>query len=361
MSLQVKQKQPKEKSNENNKRNAEIKQKSLASIHRRIICISWILMKSFGYAIEINKEKRKSKLSFPYYLVSKIISNEGTILFNSNKLSEEFQKQMNYKGKKQTETNWIKKMLNNRLIELLKSLGFFVKTKSSNEVKNEVLKGLDAKTTLKIDYICCDGMKYDMELVENFIGDEANETLKDFFKNNSDVKCATFYLNNNNIVESYFEKNNQYITIPTQINPAEQLLNIQSTPVNENLYSTECSQQPSCVNNIIETVEQEQNGIENVTQINTVNVVDESNVPYQQIYLNEMYIQKNNTFPSYYCNNGVMYVLTPISYNPNNFYPFELNGYDQQITNSFEENHFNDGLVQSHVYDQQNLTQNYSF
>ncbi|KAL7716163.1 hypothetical protein QTN25_006483 [Entamoeba marina] len=363
-------KQPKYKIDETS---AEVKQKSLASIHRRIISISWILVKRFGYTIEINREKRKSKLTFPYYLVSRITSYENAILFDSNELSKEFQNRTNCREKKQIETNWIKKMLNNKLIETLESLGFRVKTKSNKQSTKCGWMTMDNRTTLKLDYICYENKKYDMKLVEKIIGDEANESLKKFFNDNQDVKCATFYLNDGKVM-SRFERDNQVIVLPTEINPIDQLSDIQSTPSSENLScSTEQSQQASYVSNTTEVVGPENNGIESVNQIN-INELNELSGLNQMNCRNEMNQQPNEEFPFYYCNNGVVYYLTPIDkdskmpnglyycdndimyslapigYNPNmpNGLIPKANEYGQQTINYFE-NCFNDGLLQPHI------------
>ncbi|KAL7715331.1 hypothetical protein QTN25_007254 [Entamoeba marina] len=311
MSQRVKQLKEKNK-------NAEIKRESIGSIHRRIITIAWILIKRFGYEIEINKEKRIAKLTFPYYLISKIKSKEGNTLFDSNELSKKFQKRVSCNKKKQLETNCIKKKLNNKLIKILKSLGFFVKTKLTKTMSDESLKKFDKKTIIKIDYICYNNKKYDMNLVEKLIGDEANKLLKDFFKENSGVKCATFRLSNENVIESSFTRNNKVVVIPTKINPFDQLQTIQSIPINENLNnSIKYSQQQSCTNNTIKIVEQEQGDIENITQNDITNEINKFWVYDQINYENEMCQQSTNQFTSCYCHTGTIYDLTPTSCNQN--------------------------------------------
>ncbi|KAL7717017.1 hypothetical protein QTN25_005610 [Entamoeba marina] len=323
--------QPKQRSDD-----AIKKQKYIGSIHRRIITIPWILMKSFGYRIKINKDKRKSEIIFPCYLVSKIVSKEGITVFDSKELSKEFQKETNHGEKTQVETNWIKKKLNNKLIDILESLGFFVKTKSSNKVKNGLINHL-----------------------------------KKFFNDNKDVKRALFYLNDENVIVSKFKRSKQVISLFTDISPIEQLLSIQSTSFNENLsHSNECSERPSYVNETTEALEQEQSGIRTVAQINSMNVVDEFSKLNQLNQLSETYQQPSNDFPFCYCSNGTVYGLIPISYNsntPNGFYSFEVVEYEQQPINFLEGNYFDEGncfgegLMRLNVYQQQNLGLNYQF
>ncbi|KAL7711710.1 hypothetical protein QTN25_010624 [Entamoeba marina] len=335
---------------------AEAKRHYLGSIHRRIISIPWILMKRFGYTIEICREKRQSKLTFPYYLVSKIISDEGKTLFNSNELSEEFQKKIKCSNKKQTETNYIKKMLNNKLVDILKSLGFLVKTKTTNQISSEKLKEIDNNTTLKINCICYENKKYDMESVEKIIGDEAKESLKNFFKKNSRVKLATFYLNKGNVIECKFTRNNKDVVWLTDINPFDQLSTIESSTINKKLFLlNESSQLTSCINNTNKTVKKEQYGIENNKQINSVNTMDEVCKSTQTFYGNEMFQQPSNDILSHSPGIVTISSQTPLSYNQNtsnNCFLPELDECERQRISYNDEICFSDGLMQLHIYQQ---------
>ncbi|KAL7714996.1 hypothetical protein QTN25_007456 [Entamoeba marina] len=375
MSQQVK--QPKETKN-----TAEIKRKYVESIHRRIISFSWILMKNFGYEIEINRESRTSKLTFPYYLVSKITSKEGITLFDSNKLLKKFQMNFGSTVKKQAETNWVKKILNNKLIDILTELKFTIPTKSTKQNLNKESMEMDKRTTLKPNHICYGNKRYEMEFIEKTIGDEANGTLKHFFNTNKDEKYALFYLNNENVVISKFNKNNQVIELPTEIYSFYQTTTIQFTPYNENSGdSNEFIQQLISVDNTVEIYEQEQNSGENVSLTNDMNVEnkiydtnqisDEYGMCQQPIYFSHCYY------------GGIMYNLTPISCNnniPDGFYASEMReDGEQQIRfigdylgcgpekpilyqqSAFSEGLLNNSLTQPNTYQQNDLTQNQSF
>ncbi|KAL7714634.1 hypothetical protein QTN25_007936 [Entamoeba marina] len=166
--MSYKEKQPRSRSA---KENAEAKKLSYISIHCRIISICWILMKSFGYTIEIGRERRKAVISFPYYLVLNIVNEEKQNVFNLDDLLFKLKKEE--ESKSQSKENQMKKeheLHSNEDQEKdesskkqgttyeMQRVGFDLVRKRTKTVENKKYDD-DNDPLYRISYICYDGKK----------------------------------------------------------------------------------------------------------------------------------------------------------------------------------------------------------